>query len=232
MGQQHSALSLAVLAAGALLLAATACARQSGPVPVAPTTSAAAPARPALGVQHPSVTQNSAVTGPSSPLSDAERIRAGQLVQKVYVASHGPLEVRDIGLESGVIRARVAPQAPGVKPFDVYLSRDLKLLFGSAQNPAGVIQAAAADKELGECLRAKGLRVYGDPNQSQTQRQMAELGPSASRVLVNCAAAPADCAGLGQTTLPVVMFGVQKVASFVPRAVIAQWTGCGPKLAN
>ncbi len=150
----------------------------------------------------------------------------------VYAASHGPLAVQEIGLQSGVIRALVVPQTPPVKAFPVYLSRDLSLLFPSAQNPTALLQGMAADKELGECLRAKGLRVFGDPQQAQTQRQMAELGAHASRVLVNCAAGPADCVSLGQTTLPVVMLGVQKVSSFVPRAVIAQWTGCDGKAAG
>lgn len=232
MGQQRSARRLEILAVAALLLATAACARKSEPEPRAAPGVQTAAARPAPGGDSQAGAPNAALTSPAVPLSEGERIRAGQLIQKLYVSSQGPLEVRDIGLESGVIRARVVPQAPQTKPFAVYLSRDLHLFFGSAQNPNAMLQAAAADKDLGECLRAKGLRVYGDPNQSQTQRQMAELGPSASRVLVNCAAVPADCAGLGQTNLPLVMFGVQKVASFVPRAVIAQWTGCGPKLAN
>ncbi len=159
-------------------------------------------------------------------LTSDERIKAGQLIQKVYVGSHGPLEVRDIGLESGVIRARVVPQSPSTKAFEVRITRDLRLLFPVAQDPSAVLQTASADREFGACLRAKGLRVYGDPGQSQTQRQMAELGAHGQQVLLNCAAAPGDCTLLGQTSLPVVQYGAQRVASFVPRAVISQWTGC------
>lgn len=159
-------------------------------------------------------------------LTSDERIKAGQLIQKLYVGSHGPLEVRDIGLESGVIRARVVPQSPSTKAFEVHITRDLRRLFPVAQDPNAVLQAAATDREFGACLRAKGLRVYGDPGQSQTQRQMAELGAHAQQVLFNCAATPGDCTVLGQTSLPVVQFGTQRVASFVPRAVIGQWTGC------
>lgn len=132
-------------------------------------------------------------------------------------------------MQSGVIRAQVVPQTPQAKPFAVYVTRDLSLLFPTAQNPTALLQGAAADKEFGDCLRAKGLRVFGDPQQAQTQRQMAELGAHASGALVNCAASAEDCAGLGQTSLPVVMFGVNKVGSFVPRAVIAKWTGCAAR---
>lgn len=186
------------------------CARQQrAPSQAAPAPAAALASPPAQG-----------------GLTSDERIKAGQLIQKLHVGSHGPLEVRDIGLESGVIRARVAPLSPGTKAFDVHVTRDLRLLFPVAQDPNAVLQAAAADREFGACLRAKGLRVYGDPGQSQTQRQMAELGAHAQQVLLNCAATPADCTVLGQTSLPVVQYGAQRVASFVPRAVIGQWTGC------
>lgn len=214
-----SCLKLAIMIAPLLVLG---CARQQPAAPgQAPSRQVAPPAAVAL----PPAQLHKAP-------DDGERIRAGQLVQKVYAASHGPVHIAAISLESGVFRVQVAPTAQGATPFDVYLTRDLRLLFPAARDPAAVLQVSALDREFGECLRAKGLRVYGDPQQAQTQRQMAELGAHASRVLVNCAATPADCAALGQTSLPLVMFGVQKVASLVPRAVIVQWTGCGPKLAN
>lgn len=208
-----------------MVLSLLSCARQAPPTAPqagALTATAAVPAA-AARMAPPEALANPAV--PAALTSD-ERIKAGQLIQKVYVGSHGPLEVRDIGLESGVIRARVVPQSPSTKAFEVRITRDLRLLFPVAQDPNAVLQAAATDREFGACLRAKGLRVYGDPSQGQTQRQMAELGAYAQQVLFNCAATPADCKVLGQTSLPVVQFGVQRVASFVPRAVIGQWTGC------
>lgn len=218
-----------VLAAMLAVVAGQGCARSGAPaaanpgsVPLAP-----APARPGpLAAAAAPPAPASPAPAAAAALSADERIRAGQLLQKLYVGSHGPLEVRDIGLESGVIRARVVPQSSSTGAFDVRITRDLRWLFPVAQEPAAVLQAAAADRAFGDCLRAKGLRVYGDPGQGQTQRQMAELGSHAQSVLRNCAASPAECVELGKTSLPVVQFATQRVASFVPRAVIAQWTGC------
>ena len=161
-------------------------------------------------------------------LTDQERVAAGRLVQRLYAASHGAVVISAIALQSGVFRVTVAPSAQAAKPFDVYLSRDLRLIFPKALPTDAQLATTAADVAWGECLKRKGLRLYGDANQAQTQRQLAELGTHGLPMLVDCATHPKDCAVLGQTTLPVVMFGTQRVASLVPRAVLGQWTGCDP----
>lgn len=167
------------------------------------------------------------VVAGDAPATDSERTRAGQLVQRLYAASHGAVAIQAIVLESGVFRVTVAPTAQGAKPFDVHLTRDLHTLFPQAKDLGAQLQATALDRVFGDCLKAKGLRVYGDPNHAQTQRQLAEIGAYGLPLLVDCAGHPNDCKVLGQTTLPLVMYGTQRVTALVPRAVLGQWTGCG-----
>ncbi|MBI5609596.1 MAG: hypothetical protein HY902_12055 [Deltaproteobacteria bacterium] len=184
---------------------------------------------------HSAVTKPAAVTAASAaPLaaepgqpSDAERIAAGQLVQRTFAARLGPVSIPSIDWVSGVLRVVVQPMAAGTRPMEVFVTRDLALLFPSAQRIGSAAAAPSpGDGGFGPCLASKGLRLYGDPGQPATQRQLAELGPAGASLLIDCGSRPAACASLGQTSLPVLQLGTQKVAAHVPRAVVAKWTGC------
>ena len=162
----------------------------------------------------------------AAPLSDNEKVRAGKLAQRLVAASHGPVEISRIELVSGVVRVVAVPAIEGGKAFDVFLSRDLRLVFPTADDANERLKAVENAPQFDACLRASGLRIYGDPHQAETQRQLRELGGAGRFVLVDCAAHPTDCSVLGQTTLPVLTHGMQRIASFMPRRVIGEWTGC------
>lgn len=183
---------------------------------VAPTAQAAAPSPAAL----PNAAE-------SSPVTDAERVAAGQAVQRNLAPRVGPVSIPSIDWVSGVFRVVAQPQAAGAQPMEVFVTRDLALLFPSAQRLGSAAAAPnQGDGGFGQCLAGKGLRLYGDPGQPATQRQLAELGPGGRSLLVDCGSRPGECANLGQTTLPVLQLGTQKVAAHMPRAVVAKWTGC------
>ncbi len=180
---------------------------------VAPTAQAAAPAR--------------AAAAEFAPVADAERIAAGQLVQRQLAPRVGPVNIPSIEWVSGVFRVVVQPTAVGVQPMEVFVTRDLSLLFPSAQRLGAALAVPALGEDgFGACLARKGLHLFGDPGQPATQRQLAELGPGGRQLLIDCGNRPAECAALGQTALPVLQLGTQKVAAHMPRAVVAKWTGC------
>ncbi len=164
----------------------------------------------------------------SGPLTDAEKIRAAKLIQSALSTSHGKVVVTAIQPVSGVIRAMATPAIAGARPFPMYVTRDLRILFPAAQDTSHVPAQARAPGTFESCLRASGLRLYGDAKQAATKRQLQELGHDAAALLVDCATHPAECASLGQTTLPMMKFGPQRIASFMPRKVIGQWTQCDP----
>lgn len=162
----------------------------------------------------------------SGPLSDAEKIRAGKLVQRLVAGSHGPVQISAIEQVSGVVRVVATPAIEGAKSFDVFLSRDLRMVFPVADDTSERLKVVDKAPAFDACLRASGLRLFGDPKQAETQRQLKELGGAARFLFVDCASHPEDCAVLGQTSLPVLTHGVQRIASFMPRAVIGEWTKC------
>ncbi len=165
----------------------------------------------------------------SGPLSNAEKIRAATLIQRLLSASHGKVVVSAIQLVSGVIRATATPAIVGARSFPIYVTRDLRIVFPASQDATSLPPQARAAGAYESCLRASGLRLFGDAKQAATQRQLKELGDDAAALLVNCAEQSADCATLGQTTLPVLRFGAQRISSFMPRKVIAEWTKCPPQ---
>ncbi len=209
------------------------------PAPARPGPAAAVvPTATPVAVPTPVATPASPVA-PAAPaeVSDAERLAAGQAVQQLLAARQGPLSITSIQLISGVFRVVAQPVQAGAQPIETYITRDLQLIFPTVarrqapQAPAAPAALAGDDGAYGACLQSKHVRLFGDPNQPQTQRQLAELGSGGRQLLVDCAARPGDCAVLGQTTLPILQLGEQKVASLVPRAVIAKWAGCGAPAA-
>lgn len=219
--QAHLPSHLALASAVAACIALLGCDRASPPSAAGPIATPKPDRLPADDLTAP------APPCADVPLRDEEKLRAGQLVQQLLRPSHGPVAVSSLALVSGLVRVVVTPATVGAKAFDVFLSRDLRLLVPRVEPVAAQLERGDEDQALDRCLRASGLRLYGDPQQPETRRQLAELGAAAQLALVNCRAAPGDCAKLGQTSLPVLMFGAQRITSFVPRKVIAEWTKCG-----
>lgn len=208
---------------GATALLGLACQRQQSPAPPAAKPAQVEPA----GAQAPAQAAAQPTSAPApDTASDAERIRAGQWAQRLFAPSRGPLEVKQIRLVSGVFYLQLAPTAPGAAPFEVYVSRDLQLVFPQALRPQALAQGEAAAANFAQCLLGKGLRVYGDGQQRDTQRQLAEIGPGAAGLLTDCARQAGACAALGQTSLPVVQLGERKVAGVASRGALAEWSGC------
>ncbi len=206
---------------GAVALLGLACQRQQSPAPAAPK-----PAQGELpGAQVPAPAAAQPTPAPETA-SDAERIRAGQWAQRLFAPSRGPLEVKQIRLVSGVFYLQLAPTAPGAAPFEVYVTRDLQLVFPQALRPQALAQGEATAADFAQCLQRKGLRVFGDAQQRDTQRQLAEIGPGAQGLLSDCARQVGACAALGQTSLPVVQLGERKVAGVASRKALAEWSGC------
>lgn len=202
------------------LLASVGCNNQGTDQAPSPDQGPAMPGQPAMQAGA------GATVTEGTPLTDAEKIRAGKLAQRLVTASHGPVEISKIEMVSGVVRVVATPAIEGGKPFDVFLSRDLRLVFPTADDANERLKAVEKAPQFDACLRASGLRLYGDPKQAETQRQLRELGGAGRFLLVDCASHPTDCAVLGQTTLPVLTHGMQRIASFMPRKVIGEWTKC------
>ncbi len=185
----------------------------------------------------PNTPQPSQAPKPASPPAVAQTLplgldaatdkRARQTVEQLYGPVLGGVDIVDISAESGLLHAtfRQHGHIDG-KPLTVWLSLDGKLAFPLAWNVAERAQQIQTDQRLVSCARAKGVRVYGDPRQPGTAKQLDEFGPFGRGVLVDCSATPDECKLLGQTALPVTAIAGQRLAEFVPRAQIEKLSGC------
>ncbi len=112
---------------------------------------------------------------------------------------------------------------------EVYATKDGKFFSesGNIIEVSGFMESLSKEKDFTECLRTKGMLVFGQRNEPNTVQQLLIIGNFANKIYVDCVGANLQaCQQLGIQEIPTIVFGDQSYTGVKTREWIESLTGC------
>lgn len=152
-------------------------------------------------------------------------------VTEVYkLLTENELEVLNVEDEGNLYKILLRLKIPsGDVLREVYATKDGKFFSeaGSVFETEGFMDRLTKEKNFVECLKTKGVLVFGQSNEPNTVQQLLIIGNFANKIFVDCVGANLEaCQQLGIERIPTIVYEQQQYQGVKTRDWIEGLTGC------
>jgi len=110
---------------------------------------------------------------------------------------------------------------------DVYVTKDGKFFSENIMNITNFEKTLIRQKNFTECLKSKGVLIFGQKNEPNTMQQLLILGNYANKIFVDCSGANLQiCQRLGIETIPTILYNNMNYTGVKSIAWFETLTGC------
>ncbi len=150
-------------------------------------------------------------------------------VQNVYeLLSEGNVEILKVDEQSGLYKVLMRVKTANSDNLqEVYVTKDGSLITDKIIVTDDYKVRLEKEKAFAECLKEKGVLIFGQSTETNTLSQLNVLGNYAYKVYVDCIGTNLEvCQQLGVTEVPTIVVGNSSVTGVHTLDWFEQMTGC------